>query len=110
MKNHKHLIQLIILTAALVACGAFAFKYLRTYKNIDGAHQSEQLQDTSLDRVEKEDLEQSPVDVSDEVVIQKENPNAQQGYCLPLNSKCSSSTKYCCRPMICSNSGYCSGN
>lgn len=33
MKNHNHVIRLIILTAALVAAGVFAFKYTRSQKS-----------------------------------------------------------------------------
>jgi len=42
MKNHKHLIRLIIITAALIACGVFAFKYMRTYNNLSEMYHSKQ--------------------------------------------------------------------
>ncbi len=96
MKNHKHLIRLIILTAALVACGAFAFKYLRTYKNIDRAYQGEQVQDTRE--------EQSSADVSD-VVIQRARSSASSAAATSttcvVSGSCSSTMK-CCSPNICS--------
>ncbi|MDP3787908.1 MAG: hypothetical protein U0945_08170 [Flavobacterium sp.] len=104
MKKHKNLIRLIVITAALVACGVIAFKYMRTHKNIEKVYQSDQIKDANFDQIQQDkSLQQAPVDITDEVEIQK-----REGSCLPINSKCSSSSEPCCKPLSC-NSGYCLG-
>jgi len=55
MKNHKNLIRLIIATAALVAVGVFAFKYLRTY-NLSELYHHKQAQVEVIDQLQKNDV------------------------------------------------------
>jgi len=43
MKKHTKLIRLIVVTAALVALGVVAFKYMRTYNHIEKGYQNKQV-------------------------------------------------------------------
>jgi len=103
MKNHKNLIRLIIATAALVAVGVFAFKYLRTY-NLSELYHHKHAQVEVIDQLQKnEALQQNNTDLNDNVVIQKASPGE---YCTLPTYACSSSSKPCCFPSQCSG-GFC---
>jgi len=100
MKNYKQLIRLIIITAALVACGVFACKFMRTQKNTQLAHQIEQLNDTSLNQVHNENLQQDSQRADDNVIIQKSSSansstNSSSKSCIQSGFPCSSTVPCC---------------
>jgi hypothetical protein len=106
MKNHKNLIRLIIVTAALVAIGVFAFKYMRTYDSLSERYQTQQVQVEQADQAQDDILQGNNSDASDDVVIQKRaasSSSAATSSCAGPNAACSSTTK-CCSGTVCTTS------
>lgn len=103
MKHHKYLIGLIVLTAALVTAGVFAFKYMRTYDHIEqgypedlSSEMTESQNNIDVDADSENDIDNALEETLPEdqtVVIQK---------CTATGTACSDSLR-CCRPDTCVN-------